>query len=527
MPLPIITTLGDREVGLVLARAQESSVRARQADAEKRLQMLQENFLHLGWAYANTLYKTEDVRKKVRTHTKRTFNVLKQICNRVCVAYKVPPLRELKDAPEASQRAFAKMLKDAKVVTKAKKWERYAFAMNVIVTVPRVVEDRAGQGKRVVYDTITPDRCEVYTDADDPLGDPTHIAYVCKNTAEFTAEPLSFIVLDDEAWHHFDAKGRRVAKVEHGAGIFPGTVWRSSEPDETDWWDSFRGSGVVDAGITVQHLAARMDYVRHGQDRKKEYAAGQGLAGLNQQVAGSEAPVEVPLPPTAFSVAVLDVNTPVTNHLEHIRVYLHQAAESLGIPSVLVDFDPSATNYGNVTALASYQQHEALAELRAAMIEFYRVAEHDSAWKTALVMRGMQHPDARLLEPDMVKERFAIAYPELTFVQDPMSRANVAEKRIAIGLSSTVREYHREHPELTYEQAKVQVLAIAKEEGELNELYIRNNWPRGQAQKMNLPQAQGQQGGFASGESRNNDDEDEDEDDADGERKPGRADGER
>lgn len=519
--IPIIQTLGDREVALTLARAQEMNVRARQNDARVRLLMLQENWRHIVWAYINGIYKTPAVKESIRRRVKGTFNVLQQICNRVCVAYKVPPIRTLKDASEASQQELAKIVKESKLVTRAKKWERRTFAMNVVITVPRVREDVTGSGKRLDYETITPDRCEVYTDNGDPLGDPVRIVYTCKDTADYTPDPMATVVLDDQAFHYFDSRGRRVAApVVHGAGIFPGTVWRASEPDDDDWWDSHRGSGLVDATIEVAHLAARMDWVRHGQDRYREYAISAEMSTVPNQVAGAEGPQEVPLAPNAFRADALNINTSIDNHLAHIKAYLHQAAESIGVPSVLVDFDMGATNYSNVTGLATAHQHEALGELRASYIEFYREAEEDSAWKTALVLRGMGHPSARLLAPDMVKESFAITYPELTFVQEPLARATVSEKRIQLGLSSTIREYHAAHPELTFDQAREQVIAIAKEEGEINELYIQGNRKRGEANKMNLAQMQGQQGGIKSGEER----QPEDDDDDDSSSRPGRAD---
>ena len=516
MPLPIITTSGSRAVAELLAHAQEANVRARQADAEQRVLLLQENWRHLVVSYVGNIYRTPAVRQAIQRRIKRTYNVLQQIANRVCVAYKIQPVRQLEGARDDQREAFAALMRESRIATKAKTWERHTFACNVAITVPRVYESPAGLGPQLTYEMILPDRCEAYTSDNDPMGDPVMVAYTVKDGSDFTGQPLQSIVLDAEAWHYYDHRGNRIRSVPHGAGVFPGTVWRLEDPVD-DWWSSHRGSGIVDATIEVAHLAARMDWVRHGQDRKREVLFAGDMPKIPTQIAGAEGPVEIPLPPDLARLDVFDLNTSIENHLAHIRAYLHQAAESIGVPSTLVDFDPSATS-GEINA----QQHAALADVRQSHIEWYRQAEHDSAWKTALVLRGMRHPSARLLPPDLVRESFAIDYPDLLYVEEPTTRLSNAKARVAQGLSSTFREYLREHPSITFAEAREQVLAMAREEGELNQFYITNNIPRDPDQRQKtIAQLQGQAGGEASGESRNEDAQNDDSDE------PGRADSDR
>lgn len=513
MPIPIITTAGSQAVALMLERAQEQNVRARQADAEARVLMMTENWRHLVYSYVANTYKSDVVRTAIQRRIKRTYNVLQQICNRVCVAYKIPPLRTI-GGSEAQREAFAKLNTESRIATKAKTWERYTFATNVVIVVPRVRDSNDGQGKRLDYEMILPDRCEVYTDVNDPMGTPIQVAYSIKDGSDFTGHPMHWCVLDDTAWRYYDAKGRLIQTVEHGAGIFPGVVWRLADPID-DWWDSFRGAGIVDATIEVAHLAARMDWVRHGQDRKRVtfYCERPDLIPL--QVANAEGPIMVPMAPGAAQLDIQDLNTPITAHREHMLLYLHQAAESIGVPSVLVDFDFNADGNGAANA----QQHAALADVRDGHIEWYRQAEHELAWKTALVCRGMGHPLASQLPPDLVRETFACGYADLLYVEEPSARLANSKERVALGLSSTFREYHREHPSITFADARTNVLAIAEEEGELNQFYIEHNISRDPATRMKtLAQLQGAQGGEASGTARNQDTTNDDPS------KPGRAD---
>ncbi|MGL5912283.1 MAG: hypothetical protein ACRCZP_19920 [Phycicoccus sp.] len=511
MPLPIITTLGERAVADMLSHAQEMNVRARQADAERRVLMMQENWRHLVHSYIDNIYATPAVKLAIKRRVKRTYNVLRQICGRVCVAYKIPPLRTIEGSDE-QKKAWSDLMAESRIATKAKTWERYTFATNVVITVPRVRERADGQGKVLDYEMILPDRAEVYTDPNDPMGPPLQVAYAIKDGSDFTGRPLSWVVLDDQAWTTYDHHGRRTGRVEHGAGVFPGTVWRLDDPVD-DWWCSHLGDGIVDATIEVAHLAARMDWVRHGQDRRREVFFSTDLNKIPQQVPGAEGPVGIPMAPANARLDILDANTPITNHREHMREYLHQAAESYGIPSVLVDF--SLLDDGGVLNVT---QHAALKDVRDSHIEWHRQSEHDSAWKTALVLRGMGHPAARMLKPDMVEETFSVQYADLLYVEEPKARLDNSKSRVAQGLSSTFREYHREHPSLTFAQAKAAVLEMAEEEGELNAYYIEHNISRDPETRLKtLAQLQGAQGGEASGEARNEDNTDDDPS------KPGRA----
>lgn len=516
MPLPITTTLAEQTLSTMLARAQERDVQSRQRDAAARLLIMQENWRHLPIAFINTVIKTEKVRVALARNVRRTWNVLLQMARRLCVVYKQPPVRRLKGAPKKSQDAFAKLIREIEITTLAKAIEQHTYSLNCCIPIPRVIEDPNGQGKRCKLELVLPHCAEVTTPPRDSMGSPATVAYSAKDGSDFSGQPLTDIVVDAEAWRWYDSRGRQVHAEPHNAGVCPATPFRLEHPVD-DWWCSHRGAGEIDATIFVAYLVARMDWIRGGQDRWREILACEDLKKIPEQIAGADGPVEIPLSPGLFNYSSFNVNTPIAGHLEHIRAYLHQAAENRGVPSTLVDWDPSSGNVANTSESANAAQQAALADLRAGQIEYYRSAETEMWWKVALVLQGARHPLAADLPADLVAEDFEIDFPELTFVEHPKVRVEVAARRVEIGLSSTVREYQREHPELTLEEAKAQVIAIAEEEGELNELYIRNNWPRGAAGKQTLPQLQGAEGGRESGMTRSKDGED---DDASG---PGRA----
>jgi hypothetical protein len=173
MPLPIITTAADREMRLMLDRAQRQNLMLRQQDAADRLLILQGNFKELVQARIGRLYPSPEaapIRQGIQRAVKRTFNLLSTLSDRVCVSYKTQPVRSLKGAPQPSQDAFQAVLAESRIATRAKSWERYAFALNVAIVVP--VVRRGPMGLRVDYETILPHCAEVQMSAGDPMGTP-------------------------------------------------------------------------------------------------------------------------------------------------------------------------------------------------------------------------------------------------------------------------------------------------------------------------------------------------------------------
>lgn len=490
--LPVITTLADTTLRDMLARAQHINVMARQADAADRLLILEGNWREVAQGYIHQLYRTPEWKRGISKRVKRNHNVLATLTDKCCVSYKVPPVRRLKDAAQASQDAYAELLVESSITTRAKSWERYAFALNVAIVVP-VVRPDPREGKRLDYETILPHCCEVTTDPTDPMGSPRSIVYAVKDGSDRTGgrNPITHVVLDDEAWWYLDEHGRTVNAIPHGAGVFPGVPFRLVDPID-DWWCSFRGSGAVDATLAVTHLSARLDWIRDFQDHKRELFASETLQAIPIQVAGPEGAMQIPMRAGDFDYKVEDLIVPIDEHAKHIRLHKRAAAESLGVPPVLLDDEAQ----GPVSDLVAAQQHEALAGIRSAHIDHLTKAESELAWKTALVLRGAGHRLASKLPPDLVAEKFSISFPPLSFVDHPKVRAEVYKAKIDLGLLSTFRAYHEEHPHLTFEQARAEVLQIAEEEAEVNKLYVERNLPRAVDERRNtIAQIQGRDGG--------------------------------
>lgn len=492
--LPIIETEAKRTIRAMSERDQDANVRARKMAAEQRLLILQGQWKNLAISHASRLYKSEGARREIVKRIKTTTNVLGQLCAQVCVAYEREPLRRIVGANERTSSAFAKVLREGKIGIRGKEWERKAFGLNVVVVVPIV---RRG---RLDYMTLLPHCFEVIADPGDPMGDPAALVVELADPSDRSERRLKYAVLDAEAWRYYDERSRPIQRPDyHGAGIFPGTTFRLSDPVD-DWYDQFRGDGWVDATLEVAHLRARMDWVRFMHDRYREMLMTEDAEKLTMQVVSSEVPSEIPIPPEAVRWQVEDMDVSIENFRAHIRDHIEAAAESVGIPVSAVDV---SSLIESVTPLGHLLSHKATEKVRADHVAHLEVAERDLHWKTALVMRGMKHPLADALPPEQVRSGFDIEYIPSPFVQDPEVQLKVDKAEVDQGLTSTYRVYQRRHPGMTFEEAVDQVNKIAEEEAELDKRYIEHGLPRdSELRGASREQLLGTIGGQRSGQVR-------------------------
>lgn len=467
--LPIIETEAKRTIRAMAERDQEANVRARKQAAEQRLLILNGQWKMLAMSYTGPYYKSDAARREILKRIKTTTNVFRQLCEQVCVAYERQPMRRIVNASPETSVAFSKVLAEAKIGIRAKGWERRAFAMNTIVVVPHVQRGRLG------YLNLLPHCFEMIADPVDPMGDPAALVVEMADTSDRPEKRIKYAVLDHEAWRYYDENSRPAgAPVFHNAGIFPGTVFRLSDPVD-DWYDQFRWDGLVEATLEVAHLRARQDWVRFHQDRWKEMFMSEKVDNLTFQVVSAEAPLEVPMDPQTTRWQVEDMNASIENSRAHIRDHMEAAAESLGIPVSAIDISSLVES---VSPLGHLLSHQASEKVRANNVGFLDDAERDLHWKSALVMRGMGHPLARSLQPDEVRSGFEADFIPAPFVQDPEKQLRTEKAEVSQGLASTYQIFMRRHPGTTLEEAIERVNEIAEQEARLDKIYMEHGMPK-------------------------------------------------
>jgi hypothetical protein len=494
------TTLRPGPPAELVRQAMEGLVQARMAAAESRRLLVEGDWRPLVWALLGRLGYSDKVRSALMARVKRSSNVLLKILRKVALAYKVPPTRSIQGASDEAMKAFARIvLEDGGLLTMPQRWERLVWAMNVVITVPVVYAANNAFGRRLGFEVLLPSNTEVVTPEDSPTARPiASVTAIVERGQHSIGVPQKWVVLDHQAWSTYDSEGNLQGRVEHRAGVWPGVEWRRDHG--ADWWCSEKGEGVVEACLEVSHIGARLDWIRQGQDHKRELLITEELANVPNQVAGTDGPVEVPIDPNNLRYEVHDAIVTVDQHLAHIQLHARDGAEALGIDADLLDF---AAGPEGIEPLVAAQKHDDLMALRTATTVHFKKAEKELAWKTWLVLQGSGHPAASLLRPSQLADDYEATWSELDFVDHPETRLRVLEGEVNLGLKSTVDAYMAQHPGMTREQAKKEIRRIDEEEAERAEFLATRNIPRlVRDRRSNVAELQGRIGGMTGGEAR-------------------------
>ena len=476
---------------------------ARMAEAERRRLVLEGDWRPLVWALMQRYRYSDAVFAAVSARVKRAPCVAQQVIRKVALAYKVPPMRSIANASEDTEKALRRvLLEQAELRTQPQRWERLVWGLNVVITVP-VVYPAPGQpfGRRLGYELLLPSNTEVVTVEDSPTATPIASVTCVVEGGYEQQENRKWVVLDDQAWWTFDSKGELRGRVEHRAGVWPGTVWRRAHG--ADWWCQEHGAGLFDATLEVAHIGARMDWIRQGQDHKREMIFTEDLQALPRQVSGSDAPIEVGTDPTSIRFQVEDASVPITQHVAHQVHHARAGAEALDVDADLMDWREGSEG---IEPIVAAHQHDNLMALRTATTIHFASSEQDLAWKSALILRGAGHPVAALLRPADVYDNYEAHWSELDFVDHPETRLRVLEGEVNLGLKSTVDAYMAKHPGMSRAQAKAEVLRIVEEEAEIAKFLAERNLPRlVRDRRSNVAELQGRIGGMTGGEARRED----------------------
>lgn len=516
MPLPASTRLLDQSIREMQSREQEFERRERQAHFLNRYHILTERWAHLVHSVILGVHRSETIRESLYRHINTDWNVLKTLCDRVCVAYETPPLRTLEGSSEAVAQDWKQLLKQSSINTMAKQILREAFAMNVVLVVP-IIRPDPKLGRKLCFRRLLPHATEVFTDRDDPSGPPVAVAWTEEDVSDHTRgrHPQITGYLDHKSLRFFDEKGQEIKerRFDHDLGVLPVTEFRLGTRPVDDWWDRHRGSHAVRATVGVGYIHTKMDWVRSGQDRYREILASEKIANIPIQVSGADGPIEIPLSKVDVDWIAIDVNTPIDNHRDHARYRTGLVAESYGVNSAELDLDPTGQDTANSSPQALGRRHSALARIRKDQIEHLREAEEDLWWKAALMMRRAGHPLANSITPERVAETFSVSWGPLSFVDHPKVRLEIWEKEIDMGLKSTFM-VAQESLGLSPEEARKRTIQVAEEEAELEKIYVSRNVPRHKSDRLqDLSQIMGRLGGNVGGGRPTTSDEGENDDD--------------
>lgn len=410
-----------------------------------------------------------EVIKEMTSWSVGYFNLWKRCARKIAVAYKRKPRRRLEKQKTASTK-MSNLYRKIGFDAHALEWQRMSVIMNriIVLVVPRKGEE---DGEDVIdFEVVTGADSEVWVDHERSMQGVPDILGTKLKTRSWSPGPGEPVVrtVDARRFAWWDTNGDLVDEIEHGMEMFPGADMLSAHGLDSEWWDWKTWRAATKATIEVGMIGASMGWTRKTQCRKiiallsnnveDETPDGQNLSDH-----------ERPLILRGFQFLVNDLNTGVEGFLTHIKSIQDEIAEQMtGAASNLVDPDPANPASG----LAGVANHEAIKEVREAQLPNMERFEQRMAVVIAKMATRLEYDDA--VDPDLVKDRFRVVWPELAFLDTPEARIRVWVEETKFGISDQV-DAMMERDGISEEEAKERLMEIAERRAELDEFRASRN----------------------------------------------------
>lgn len=468
----------------------------RRKHARERLQIDTDAHKYLIIRRIGEVYETAKVKAELAGFASVAINPLRRITDTVGGAlYRHQPVRRIDGATQAQNEQWHRMTQDeARIASLSRQWGRYAFLLACahVVPVTRVVRGTV----EMRYETVLP-HCSTVVPSEYDADHPAILIYDVDQSAD--VDPLSPLVakrvaLDSEGWTMLDSNWKPAGYIPHDLGVCPAVPFRTATPPPGDYWDKNRNSGLAECALDVGRVFAQMEWIRKGQSRKLLIAYDPNDALPEGQVGHPERGVKMSSVRGESEIDVRDFVTSIDEFEREIRFLIEQCSESVGIPSNVIDTSPSASDASNTAPLAASRVYAALSEVRDQALEPIKRAERELAYMTALMGRRFGHADS--LDPSLVRERFEVVFPPLTYMDHPSARATVYKEMISLGLMDHIEAMQRENPDLSREQAAELLKRNIESRGEVTRLFAQHGVTADAgAQLDNAQQAFGRLGG--------------------------------
>ena len=481
-----IKELGSQGLRKILD-AQASSDRQTKVSRKKafddRLSIYRGRHKHLIDQRITDTYDLPDIRKKLQRFASTRRNLLRRVAQTVAIAYDQPPSRSLKDAPEDQAREFLKAYAEANTAIAADDWGKMAFVVNVVHVVPRI----CGTEARLEWVTVLPHKADVIFDQDAGDREPSILIY------ETSAKGATRVAIDSERWAWLNDRYEIVHEEEHGLGMIPWVTFRFDSPPPDDYWDQYSGSDLAEGTLDVARIAAQMAWTRkgHANDILYMFLKDQEAQVPPNQTVNGETPL---MGRGEINLGRVENTVAVDEFLKEIRDITEDVCESYGIPSTLVDLQPQSTNdAANVFTPAGPRAHAQLAKIRNRQVKHHEHSELELAVRVVALLR--RHGRMSLTD-EQVRSMFRIRFAPLTYVDHPKAQVATSQALGSMGADDPYEFYMSLHPELTFEEAREEVLRHIANRAEFFELVMKHNMPLDASNdNLSVAQIQGAIGG--------------------------------
>ena len=471
-----------------MAQAEGQAYASRKKAFDDRLSIYRGRHKHLIDQRIADTYELADLRKKLQRFASTRTNLLRRVAQTVAIAYDQPPSRSLKGAPEAEAKEFLKAYQEADTARCAEEWGKMAFVANVVHVIPRVVGDNA----KLEWITVLPHKADVIFDYESGDRHPSILVYDTK------AHGACRVAIDSERWVWLNDRYEIVAEEEHGMGMIPWVTFRFQSPPEDDYWDQYRGADLAEGTLDVARIAAQMAWTRKGHANDILYLFLKDTTAdvPPNQTVNNEAPL---MGRGDITLGRVENIVAVDEFLKEIRNITEDICESYGIPSTLVDLQPQSTqDAANVFTPAGPRAHAQLAKIRNRQVKHHEHSELELAVRVAALLR--RHGRMHLTE-EQVREMFRVRFAPLTYADHPKAQVATSQALGSMGADDPYEFYMSLHPELTFEEAREEVLRHIANRAEFFELVMRHNMPLDASNdNLSVAQIQGAIGGSSKGE---------------------------
>lgn len=400
------------------------------------------------------------------------YNTWKRLARKLAVAYKRKPRRRLDKANKRDNTKLTNIYRKTSFDAKALEWQRLSIIMNRIVVL--VVSRKDDEGKLVAdFELATGWESEEWSAPGKVrVGLPDILAQKLAGVMGPGKREAALRTIDALSFRYWDAHGNEILELrqDHNMGMFPGADMLSADMPGGDYFDWRPWRSVTKATIDSCLIAASMNWTRKTQCRNLIAALTNGDADEipdGQSLAHHERPLTLNGP--NIQLLVSDLNTPVDGFIAHIKSIQDEVAEQMtGTASTFVDPDPSLASAG----VGGAAQHEAISEMRESQISHLERFERRMAVLLAKMETLLDGEDA--LDPEMVREKFRIAWPRLAFQDTPEARIRVWAEQTKFGIGDQV-DALVELEGISEEEAEERLMQIAERRAKLDEFRASRN----------------------------------------------------
>jgi hypothetical protein len=432
-------------------QAKHNAERDRKMDAERRLDVLDDDWDDLLWEYIDRLYESTDLKKAIAPHVSTEHNVLRRIGQELSQVYKWGVTRELDSAREQDKARI--LWEETELDETLETANLYLNVLRDLIIMPWVTDDG-----RMTIELLTPDRVSVVTKPWQPT---EPMAFWFDRMAAVDTPPgvltkwlgqnparWERILVDHTHYRIFDESFNIKAQIEHGIGRLPAVVAHADKRTRS-FWSPTRFGDVVKANFKVGWLLTMVAYLQKMQAEKvltyrgdpDDIAHGQQV-GAQEMLAGRG------------EFSTVDLQADPEHYLKHIRECVNLIAQNYGL---------SAETYslsGSVNSGFQFKlQRLPLLEQRRAQIKKWRRIEHELHRVMALVSQRF-HPLVKL-DPEA---ELSLNFNEAEFMESPEIQDRVDTADIKARRASHLDILMRRDPDLTRKQAEAKQKRILEEQ---------------------------------------------------------------